>query len=380
MKDFILTFFSGISLAFAGISIFVYWKNVSQKIYLYFGLFSLFSGFYFILNAISSYVILDIRWAALLCAAAYYAIFPWFILEFIGIKKKIILWPISGLFALAISAFLLNPDPGNFALWQILAHFGLICLLAVTSYAAFVLLKNRRARRKEFFVLTVIFLLLGLEEMISKYSGQMLLMRYTTGILPLDIYPLLFTLIVGIRLANEVFMKNTLKVQLMESWLNEEKLKLGNLGKTILQEKLHSKGKDLTDFSIEIRRKKEFTEEIYKKLALLKKENGNGTLALNKLISFTKSHLQIDKELSLFQRNIDSVNHEFITSLRNDYPSLTNNELQLASLLRLKLSTKEIAVIKNISPDSAKVLRYRLRKKLNIAARTNLSQFLQDIN
>ena len=86
MKDFILTFFSGISLAFAGISIFVYWKNVSQKIYLYFGLFSLFSGFYFILNAISSYVILDIRWAALLCAAAYYAIFPWFILEFIAIK------------------------------------------------------------------------------------------------------------------------------------------------------------------------------------------------------------------------------------------------------------------------------------------------------
>ncbi len=378
--ELILTFFSGISLAFAPISFFVYWKSQNQKFYIYFGFFSLFSGFYFLLSAIAIHEVINLRWAILLCAATYYAFFPWFILDFIGKKLNGIAWPISAIFALAITVFIFNPDPDNYALWQVLAHLGLIGILGVTYYVAKLLIINKREGRVEFLVLTVVFILLGLEEIISNYSGQKFIGQYITGIMPLDIYPLLFTLVFGLRVANEVFTKDMLRLQLMESSLNKENLKLENLEKERLKEKLYYKSKDLTDFGIEISRKKEFTEQIYKKLSILKEQNGNRVTALNEVILFTKSHLQIDKELNLFQTNIDSVNHEFTTWLRSDFPSLTNNDVQLASLLRLKLSTKEIAVIKNISPDSVKVLRYRLRKKLNIPARANLSQFFQDIN
>ena len=254
--EFILTFVSGINLAFAALSFFVFRKNIEQKFYLYFGLFSLFSGFYFMLNAISNIVEIDIRWAILLCAAAYYAIFPWFVLEFIHKKPSRIAWPISTLFAIAITVFILNPDPHSYALWQILAHLGLIGLLGVTYYASMELIKNKRKGRKEFLVLTVVFILFGLEEIISNYSGYSFLTRYISGIMPLDIYPLLFTFIIGFRLANEVYINNSLKIQLIESRLSEEKLKLEEMEKEVLEEKLSARSKDLTDFGIEITRKK----------------------------------------------------------------------------------------------------------------------------
>ena len=81
----------------------------------------------------------------------------------------------------------------------------------------------------------------------------------------------------------------------------------------------------------------------------------------------------------MFQENVDKVNHEFINVLAQKYPDLTTNEQQICALLRLQLSTKEIATIKNVEIDSVKTMRYRLRKKLNIDSETNLNQFLKSI-
>ena len=81
----------------------------------------------------------------------------------------------------------------------------------------------------------------------------------------------------------------------------------------------------------------------------------------------------------LIHSNVETVNYEFLSKMKASNPNLTQNELKLISLLRLKLSTKEIASIKNISPDSVKVLRYRLRKKLSVPKDKNLFDFLIEI-
>jgi len=48
------------------------------------------------------------------------------------------------------------------------------------------------------------------------------------------------------------------------------------------------------------------------------------------------------------------------------YPEVSNNDLRLMSLLKMNLSSKEIANILNISVEGVKKARYRLRKKLNL--------------
>lgn len=75
--------------------------------------------------------------------------------------------------------------------------------------------------------------------------------------------------------------------------------------------------------------------------------------------------------------NVEKVNQDFFNKLDQNFPELTINEKQLCGLIRLNLSTKDIASIKNISPKSVEMGRYRLRKKLNLAPKEELSAFLR---
>ncbi|MCB0469322.1 MAG: helix-turn-helix transcriptional regulator, partial [Flavobacteriaceae bacterium] len=58
---------------------------------------------------------------------------------------------------------------------------------------------------------------------------------------------------------------------------------------------------------------------------------------------------------------------------------LSPAELRLCMLLRLNLSSKEIASILRITPDSVRIARYRLRKKLTINTKDDLQTFILNL-
>lgn len=57
---------------------------------------------------------------------------------------------------------------------------------------------------------------------------------------------------------------------------------------------------------------------------------------------------------------------ELRQKLATMYPVLTENDLRLCVMIKANLSTKEIASLLNITPDSVKKGKHRLRKKLNM--------------
>lgn len=69
------------------------------------------------------------------------------------------------------------------------------------------------------------------------------------------------------------------------------------------------------------------------------------------------NHLLNELQTSAFQ---------FQERLKKQYPKLTSNDLRLCTYLKAHLSTKEIATLMNVSPDSTKKAKHRLRKKLNM--------------
>lgn len=166
---------------------------------------------------------------------------------------------------------------------------------------------------------------------------------------------------------------------IVENKLHQAKIENQKIESVRLNEKLAKKNNDLTDFAIDISRKQDFIKELIIKFKELKKSKSIDNESFNNLISYTKSQSIIDRNLKLFQDNVDKVNHEFTSLLENRFPNLTQNEIQLCSLLRLQLSSKEIASVKNITPESVKVLRSRLRKKLNIETGQDLQQFILKI-
>jgi len=71
----------------------------------------------------------------------------------------------------------------------------------------------------------------------------------------------------------------------------------------------------------------------------------------------------------------DSFN-AFNHALLSKFPNLSPTDRKLCTLLRLGLSSKDIAEMTFTNPQSVDVARYRLRKKLNLSSEDNLTNFL----
>lgn len=76
---------------------------------------------------------------------------------------------------------------------------------------------------------------------------------------------------------------------------------------------------------------------------------------------------------------IDEVNARFIDKLSKLHPDLSKNEQRLASLLRIGLSTKEIASVIDSTPKTVNMARYRLRKHLNLETDESLTEYMKSI-
>ena len=78
------------------------------------------------------------------------------------------------------------------------------------------------------------------------------------------------------------------------------------------------------------------------------------------------------------RKNFDMIHKNFFRNLRKQYPSLTASDLRFCALLRLNLSTKDIAQFTNLTIRGVETARYRIRKKLAIPGNINLVDFLID--
>lgn len=77
-----------------------------------------------------------------------------------------------------------------------------------------------------------------------------------------------------------------------------------------------------------------------------------------------------------FETYFNSAHQHFMERLRQQYADITAGDLRICCLLRMNLSTKEIASLLNVSIRAVELRRYRLRKRLALEGDTNLVDFL----
>lgn len=160
------------------------------------------------------------------------------------------------------------------------------------------------------------------------------------------------------------FNQKIMATELEKSRLEQEKIK----------NELEFKKKELTQLALHINQQNEFLESLKENLKELKDNPEVKSLERN-----LDNQLNIDKQREDFELNIDLINQDFYRNLTIKFPQLTENEKKLCAMLRLNLSSKEIASIQNISPKSVDMNRYRMRKKLNLGAEEDLVKFLNMI-
>jgi DNA-binding CsgD family transcriptional regulator len=79
------------------------------------------------------------------------------------------------------------------------------------------------------------------------------------------------------------------------------------------------------------------------------------------------------KEFNVY---FDQVDHNFVHEIYKKHPDLTNNDLRLCTLMRINLSTKEIASLLNISARGVEKGRYRLKKRLGLSRKEDLAKYI----
>jgi len=169
--------------------------------------------------------------------------------------------------------------------------------------------------------------------------------------------------------------KYLLKVEHLEKSLHEKIHLQDDLGK-----ELKFRQSEMVTMAMSIIHKNEFLNELKEEIIKIKANTKDQEirLGLNKLSLMITQDLSIDRDREKFQMHINEQNSNFIHKLSEAYPSITDNEKRLASLLRLNLSSKEIASILNISPKSVEMNRYRLRKKLKVDPKVSINDFIRD--
>ncbi len=76
----------------------------------------------------------------------------------------------------------------------------------------------------------------------------------------------------------------------------------------------------------------------------------------------------------------EEINKNFYSRLKQINSELTNNDHRLCALIKLNMTSKEMASVLNIAPSSIKSARYRLKKKLNLDIDADLEEFIRKID
>jgi len=144
------------------------------------------------------------------------------------------------------------------------------------------------------------------------------------------------------------------------------------------QEKLE---RELAAQVLQLCRKNEVLSNVHQEMERLRSTNGvNSGADIRRIQRTIKSDIQSDEDWKQFLATFEQVHPRFLTTLDAQFGPLTPTEQRLACLLRMNLSSKEIATLLNISDAGVKKARYRLRKKLQLSGDVPLQSFLGNIH
>lgn len=83
-----------------------------------------------------------------------------------------------------------------------------------------------------------------------------------------------------------------------------------------------------------------------------------------------------DQDWKTFEIYFEKANPNFLKNLKAKHPDLTSKEIKLSTMIRLNMDIKETASTMNIEPNSVRIARYRLRKKLGLSPDDNLYEYM----
>lgn len=144
-----------------------------------------------------------------------------------------------------------------------------------------------------------------------------------------------------------------------------------------LATEIEAKNSRLMFSAVQMAHKNEILTDVKQDLQTLDNE---ADTKLRQLVHKLNRELMSEDYWEEFNLYFNQLDQYFIQSILEKHPDLTQNDLRICSLIRINLSTKEIASLLNISNRGVEQSRYRLKKRLNLNRGEDLVKYITMFN
>jgi DNA-binding CsgD family transcriptional regulator/Tfp pilus assembly protein PilF len=183
---------------------------------------------------------------------------------------------------------------------------------------------------------------------------------------------LFLTIIIGVLVYDNQKRKHKQEKELLST---EDELRKAEL--KIMTDVLAHNQQRLSAYTENLLNKNNLVSQLERKLNELVENARTDTSAANELmVDFTNVRILTDEDWQEFKELFDGVHRGLREKLNAKYQNLTLAEQRLFLLMKLNMSTKQIANILGVSPESVKKARYRLKKKLSLNENVALQDFI----
>ncbi|MFN3394313.1 MAG: tetratricopeptide repeat protein, partial [Candidatus Thermochlorobacter sp.] len=147
-----------------------------------------------------------------------------------------------------------------------------------------------------------------------------------------------------------------------------------------LENEMKHKQKELMRLTMSLVKKNQFLKSLNDMLGQMQSgARKRSQSILQKVRQDIQNNLRSEESWKLFEVQFSDLHKTFLQVLAERYPDLTPAEMKVAALLRLELSTKEIAALLYTSERTVESHRQSLRKKLALSAEMSLQTFLASL-
>lgn len=144
--------------------------------------------------------------------------------------------------------------------------------------------------------------------------------------------------------------------------------------------KLKAQENSLTDLALEVLQKRETSNDLVQKMSSLLNE-GDEKIKTELLSILREVKMSEQSTITKQSEDPDELIQlkEFQERLRAINPDISKSEMELSTLVRMNLSNKEIAAIKNYTENTIKTGKHRLKKKFGLNANDSLTRFIREV-
>ncbi|MDT0558822.1 tetratricopeptide repeat protein [Ichthyenterobacterium sp. W332] len=147
----------------------------------------------------------------------------------------------------------------------------------------------------------------------------------------------------------------------------------------IYKQEIAFKKKELASQTLHLVQKSTFIQELKENLEKIKKSPELFKVEFRRLVMLLKKESAEDKDWEVFKSYFSEVHNNFDHKIKSIAGDISEKEMRLASFLKMNLTTKEIASMLNVLPDSVLKSKYRLKKKLGLNKETDLTEYLSSL-